>query len=77
MWYLGVVGQGGMLMNCKQIVVAALAVVVLPGCDEKSKLGESCSKTADCKGGLRCVKLTCVSPEHGSSATRSRSRERL
>ena len=36
-----------------------------------SALGESCTKTADCVLGLRCVSLVCVSPASASQATES------
>lgn len=36
------------------------------GADRLSDRGESCTKTADCKPGLRCIKLECVVP--GSKA---------
>jgi hypothetical protein len=46
--------------------VAAMATFVLVvsfllgGCQKKSNLGESCTRTQDCEEPLRCVQLECV-----------------
>ena len=38
----------------------------------KSAKDESCTKTADCESGLRCIKLTCVPPIEPSSPPASK-----
>ena len=69
----GIMNEFGAAMNMQQKRVVMLRYSCPPGMvnpgqqngtppseDVKSGDGESCTKTADCRPGLRCVKLTCV-----------------
>ena len=56
------------MMTCKMAVLMA-ALLLGAGCssDTKSGPGESCTRTADCQGGLRCVQLTCIGAWDGGA----------
>ncbi len=47
-------------------VVLAAIVVCSFGCTKRSKLGESCTRSDDCEGELRCIAAACVPPEERS-----------
>ena len=50
-------------------LLACVAVTLGTGCSNgrKSAVGESCSGTADCQDGLRCVKQVCIVPDGGTT----------
>ena len=54
-----------------------LGMVVFTGCTctPKSKVGESCAKTADCESGLRCVQLMCIDVEKERAEATQRCQE--
>lgn len=43
--------------------VLLTALLLAGGCSKKSGVGESCQKSDDCSGSLRCLSLKCVEPE--------------
>jgi len=53
------------------VIFSAIMMISCGGGDssEKSGLGESCTKTSDCKTGLKCIDLVCVSDTGNTGAT--------
>ena len=45
----------------RKIIVVLITFLMIISCGEgaKSGLGESCTKTADCKDGLKCILMVC------------------